>query len=116
MKGRFFSENKKFIIFLVLFVSANVLFAQSSGNYSIPSLKQGLGVILGFFSSGYMRAILSIALGGLALGLISNRGEPGVLKKFIPWIAACVILLSLSGITGILFSEGAEVVQPTSWN
>lgn len=116
MKGRFFSENKKFIIFLVLFVSANVLFAQSSGGPEVPSLKKGLGMILGFFSSGYMRAILSIALGGLALGLISNRGEPGVIKKFVPWIAACVILLSLSGITGILFSEGGEVIQPISWN
>ena len=65
-------------------------------------LERVLNTILKFFSSGYMKAIVSIALGGLGVGLIMNRGEPGMIKKFIPWIAGCVILLSLSTITELM--------------
>ena len=52
-----------------------------------------------------MKAIVSIALGGLGIGLIMNRGEPGIIRKFIPWIAGCVILLSLSTITQLMGFE-----------
>ena len=65
-------------------------------------LEKVLNTILKFFSSGYMKAIVSIALGGLGIGLIMNRGEPGMVKKFIPWIAGCVILLSLTTITNMM--------------
>jgi len=65
-------------------------------------LEKVLNTILKFFTSGYMKAIVSIALGGLGIGLIMNRGEPGMIKKFIPWIAGCVILLSLSTITELM--------------
>jgi len=61
-----------------------------------------LNTILRFFTSGYMKAIVSIALGGLGIGMIMNRGEPGMIKKFIPWIAGCVLLLSLSTIVGMM--------------
>jgi len=66
------------------------------------NLETVLNTILKFFSSGYMKAVVSIALGGLGIGLIMNRGEPGMVKKFIPWIAGCVILLSLSTITNLM--------------
>jgi len=66
------------------------------------SLDRVLNTILKFFSSGYMRYIVSIALGGLGVGLIMNRGEPGIIKKFIPWIAGCIILLSLTAITNMM--------------
>ena len=65
-------------------------------------LEKVLNTILRFFSSGYMKAIVSIALGGLGVGLIMNRGEPGIIRKFIPWIAGCIILLSLSTITNMM--------------
>jgi hypothetical protein len=65
-------------------------------------LEKVLNTILKFFSSGYMNAVVSIALGGLGIGLIMNRGEPGMVKRFIPWIAGCVILLSLSTITELM--------------
>jgi len=61
-----------------------------------------LNTVLKFFSSGYMKAIVSIALGGLGIGMIMNRGEPGMIKKFIPWIAGCVLLLSLSTVVGMM--------------
>jgi len=65
-------------------------------------LEMVLNTILKFFTSGYMKAVVSIALGGLGIGLIMNRGEPGMIKRFIPWIAGCVILLSLSTITELV--------------
>jgi len=65
-------------------------------------LEKVLNTILKFFSSGYMKAIVSIALGGLGIGLIMNRGEPGIVRKFIPWIAGCIILLSLTTITNMM--------------
>jgi len=74
---------------------------QSEVNAS-PELERLLYVILLFFSSGYMKAIVSIALGVLGIGMIMNRGEPGIIKKFIPWFAGCIILLSLSSITMIM--------------
>lgn len=110
------NEGKKIFLVYLFLVVGMCMYAQSSGNLSIPSLKNGLSIILGFFSSGYMRAILSIALGGLAIGLISNRGEPGVMKKFVPWIATCVILLSLSAITGVLFNGVNEITTQQTWN
>jgi hypothetical protein len=76
------------------------------GNVTVSGgLEKVLNTILKFFSSGNMKAIVSIALGGLGIGLIMNRGEPGIIKKFIPWIAGCVILLSLSTITQLMGFE-----------
>jgi len=73
------------------------------GDVETPAaLEKVLNTILKFFSSGYMKAIVSIALGGLGVGLIMNRGEPGIIRKFIPWIAGCIILLSLSTITEMM--------------
>jgi len=66
------------------------------------ALENVFNAIVKFFSSGYMKAIVSTALGTLGAGLIMNRGEPGIIRKFIPWIAGCVILLSLSAITRIM--------------
>ena len=101
--------NKKSALLFVLCLSA----AQINIFAFLPDYQQGavaaptglemvLNTILRFFSSGYMKAIASIALGGLGVGLIMNRGEPGIIKKFIPWIAGCVILLSLSTITELM--------------
>ena len=98
-----------FLIFLTL--SGSLAFAQFKGDgtgdnaltlLDSSGLPKILNTVLKFFSSGYMKAIVSIALGGLGIGLIMNRGEPGMIKKFIPWIAGCVLLLSLSTIVGMM--------------
>jgi hypothetical protein len=108
-KTYFLSSSGKTIFTLVfLLVSASV-FADMTTNYSetvkdIGGLSVILNQILGFFRSNYMKAIVSIALGGLAIGMIMNRGEPGMVKKFIPWIAGCTLLLSLSAIVEIVFN------------
>jgi hypothetical protein len=106
-----------FIMAVFLIISVAPVFAQGTTGTSLAGLNKALGTILGFFSSGYMKAILSIALGGFAVGLIMNRGEPGVIKKIIPWIAACILLLSLSAITGIIFTPagGTEITPVYSF-
>jgi len=99
---------KKFALVLVMcLIWAQLhLFAyqpEYQGNVTVSTgLEKVLNTILKFFSSGYMKAIVSIALGGLGVGLIMNRGEPGIIRKFIPWIAGCIILLSLSTITELM--------------
>jgi len=95
------------LVLFMCFISAQInIFAyqpEYQGNVIISTgLERVLNTILKFFSSGYMKAIVSIALGGLGIGLIMNRGEPGIIRKFIPWIAGCVILLSLSTITQLM--------------
>jgi type IV secretory pathway VirB2 component (pilin) len=95
------------LMLIMCFISAQLhVFAyqpEYKGEVTVSTgLEKVLNTILKFFSSGYMKAIVSIALGGLGIGLIMNRGEPGMIKKFIPWIAGCVILLSLSTITELM--------------
>jgi type IV secretory pathway VirB2 component (pilin) len=100
--------NKTLTLLLVMcLISAQInIFAyqpEYQGNVIVSTgLEKVLNTILKFFSSGYMKAIASIALGALGMGLIMNRGEPGMIRKFIPWIAGCVILLSLSTITEMI--------------
>jgi type IV secretory pathway VirB2 component (pilin) len=100
------------IFMLFLLVSAAFCFAAMAPKYdqtvnNIDGLSDILNQILGFFRSNYMKAIVSIALGGLAVGMIMNRGEPGMVKKFIPWIAGCTLLLSLAAIVDIVFKNTA---------
>jgi hypothetical protein len=103
--------NKAVFLFLVLLtLSASFAFAykgDGTGDNALALLDSSglpkiLNTVLKFFSSGYMKAIVSIALGGLGIGMIMNRGEPGMIKKFIPWIAGCVLLLSLSTVVGMM--------------
>jgi len=99
---------KTFALLLVMgliYTKINALEFQAlyQGDAGTPAgLERVLNTILIFFSSGYMKAVASISLGVIGIGMIMNRGEPGIIKKFIPWIAGCVILLSLSTITNIM--------------
>jgi hypothetical protein len=102
------TERKAAFLLALLLVSGPLCFADMTLNYGesvsdINGLSTVLNQILGFFKSNYMKAIVSIALGALAVGMIINRGEPGMVKKFIPWIAGCTLLLSLSAIVEIVF-------------
>jgi len=109
-------EKKALCAFLLVMVAASfgfadmsVVYNQSVGN--IEGLGTVLNMILGFFRSNYMKAIVSVALAGLAVGVIMNRGEPGMVKKFIPWIVGCVLLLSLQSIVEIVFTNTTPRAQ-----
>ena len=79
--------------------------SNSAGALGNSGLVRILNEIMAFFTGGIMRAICFIALGGLGIGVLMNRGEPGMVKKFIPWIVGVSILLSLNIIVK-LFWEG----------
>jgi len=109
--ARFANARKAAVFFLVFLTLAGpAAFAykgDGTGENALALLDSSglpriLNTVLKFFSSGYMKAIVSIALGGLGIGMIMNRGEPGMIKKFIPWIAGCVLILSLSTIVGMM--------------
>jgi hypothetical protein len=105
-----FARKAVFLFLIFLTLSASLAFGykgDGTGENALALLDTSglpriLNTVLKFFSSGYMKAIVSIALGGLGIGMIMNRGEPGMIKKFIPWIAGCVLLLSLSTIVGMM--------------
>jgi hypothetical protein len=107
-----FVNKAAFFALILLTLSSSLAFGykgDGSGDNALALLDSSglpkiLNTVLKFFSSGYMKAIVSIALGGLGIGMIMNRGEPGMIKKFIPWIAGCVLLLSLSTIVGMMGS------------
>jgi len=99
------------MVFLTILTVFNV-FAAGSKVVITPQEPSGmtgletiLSYVLGFFTSGYMKAILAIALGGLGCGMIMNRGEPGMVKKFIPWVCACVLLLSMQIIVELIWEN-----------
>ena len=98
-----------FFLFLFFFLPAIVSYAWTQNPNTAftigdndKGINQVLNIAVGFFMSGYMRAICTIALGGLGVGMLMNRGEPGMVKKFIPWIVAVSLILSLSAIVDLM--------------
>jgi hypothetical protein len=115
LKEKIYRPELRFFLFLIvlLFLAAPLCFSQGytfKESGTEPSVNLGnFGIILEnifwFFKSGYMKTICGIALGGLGIGVLMNRGEPGMVKKFIPWIAGVTIVISLSSITTLVFGS-----------
>lgn len=103
-------QNNKYTILLIAFLMLTTFcFAQEAG------VKNLLSHVLGFFTSGYMKAILTIALGGSFIGMIGNRGEQGIWKKFLPVLIVSAGLLSLTVIVDMVFNVGTEI-EAKSWS
>jgi len=97
----------KNIDFKIFFISLLLFLLTPSFLFAVDGLNQltvVLGVIIGFFTSSIMRGICMIALGILAVSTMVSRGEPGIVKKFVPWIVGTVILLSLGPILNLIWS------------
>jgi len=102
------------LFFLIFFCLAQIsVFAQQitgvdpSKDFGNSGINTVLNNIVGFFGSVWMKAICLIALGAIALTMLTHRGEPGLFKKFIPWIIAIGLLLSLPTIID-LFWKGTD--------
>lgn len=110
IKKDFGFSRKIALFFLLFFLLAQFsVFAQITYSNEVKALENSglekiLGNIVGFFTSVYMKAICIIALGGLGVGVLMNRGEPGMVKKFIPWIVGISILLSLTVIVDLVWT------------
>lgn len=81
--------------------------SSDGGTLELKQLETSLEKVIGFFTSGAMKAIFSIGLGGLFIGLALNRENPDLKKRFLFWIIGVGGLLALSSITDAFFTNGA---------
>jgi type IV secretory pathway VirB2 component (pilin) len=84
------------------------VFAQASGDsFGISSR---IEIILNLLSSPWVRGVCAIALIVECIGMITaGRQEPGMFKKFIPWIAGTVLFMAAGTITKMFIDpSGAE--------
>jgi type IV secretory pathway VirB2 component (pilin) len=108
---------KRLLMFAVLMVlAAFPLFADSGFDAISDSLNEKVGGILKILGSPWVKGIACIALIIECIALLTaGRQEPGMFKKFIPWIAGTLLLLAAGTITtaflGDLGSAYGDVTQ-----
>lgn len=93
----FLSAHKELVLCLVMvMVCASGLFAEDT-TFGVGGKVQ---VIVDFITSPWVKGIAVIALIIEAIGLLTaGRQEPGMFKKFIPWIAGTVVFMAAGTIT-----------------
>lgn len=102
MNNLFQNVNKKMVITILLMVIC-ITFLSAEDSFGLESR---VNVILGFLSSPWVKGVACIALIIETIGLITaGRQEPGMFKKFIPWIAGTIIFMAAGTIT-TKFMEG----------
>lgn len=99
-KIRSLFHNKKFMMFMVLaVVCVSATFAQTTTNDDF-GLNSKVQILVDLISSPWVKGIACIALIVECIGLITaGRQEPGMFKKFIPWIAGTIIFMAAGTIT-----------------
>ncbi len=99
---------KKIILFMVMLCFFSIaLFADGP----IKQLDEWGLKLLELFSSTWVKAICAISLIGLGIGMATvGRNEPGMMKKFIPWVIGVIVILSASGIVSYFF-QGANLTE-----
>ena len=105
--------NKKRMASLVMIglVCLSGCFADSSEAFD--SLKMVFGTVYAFFTSTYMFIICTIGLIIIGVQMITNRGEPVVMKKLVPWLCATILIGSASAICKLFFSPDTDVAGLT---
>jgi type IV secretory pathway VirB2 component (pilin) len=86
---------KRVLIFLIcLFVFSTAAFADDFG------LSDKMQTLLDVVGSPWVKGVAAIALIAECIGLITaGRQEPGMFKKFVPWIAGTILFMAASTIT-----------------
>jgi type IV secretory pathway VirB2 component (pilin) len=95
MRASFFGN--RFILVMILFgISIISVYAQDNSF----GLDTKIGMVLQMLSSPWVKGIACIALIAECIGLITaGRQEPGMFKKFIPWIAGTILFMAAGTIT-----------------
>jgi type IV secretory pathway VirB2 component (pilin) len=77
------------------------VFAQDTGFTSLnTTLNSRVSNILSVIFSPWMKGVACIALVAECIGMLTaGRQEPGMFKKFIPWIVGTVLFLAAGSIT-----------------
>lgn len=92
-----FAHNKKFVMmifFAVVCISATFAETDTFG------LNSKVKILIDLISSPWVKGIAFLALVIECIGLITaGRQEPGMFKKFIPWIAGTIIFMAAGTIT-----------------
>lgn len=89
-------HNKKFVMIMFLaIVCISATFAEDTFG-----LDSKVKILVDLISSPWVKGIACIALVIECIGLITaGRQEPGMFKKFIPWIAGTIIFMAAGTIT-----------------
>jgi type IV secretory pathway VirB2 component (pilin) len=89
-----------------LFIFSALVFADDAFG-----IEDRMKVLLEVVSSPWVRGIAVIALIVECIALITaGRQEPGMFKKFVPWIAGTIIFMAASSITKtFLDPENADI-------
>lgn len=90
-------RNKKFIMIMMLTaVCVSAIFAAED----TFGLNNKVQILVNLISSPWVKGLACIALVIECIGLITaGRQEPGMFKKFIPWIAGTIIFMAAGTIT-----------------
>lgn len=89
----------RFLLFIALcFLAVSSSFAQDLGDMEDVAEK-----VLNLFESPLVKTVLSIALGGLAIGLIMNKDNESMKKRFVIWLIAVGLLRGMTEVVGLFF-------------
>lgn len=104
--------NKKIFLFFGLsLILVSSLFAQQNSG-DIAKLDEWARIIVGLFTSTWLKAVCIIALIAICLGMVTvGRQEPGMFKKFIPWLVGVIILLSATQIVNFFFQDAGSLTE-----
>ncbi len=100
------AKKKLLSVLFLAFVCASNIFA--AGNGALSSIEKVFGTLYWFFSSTYMVVICTVGLVIIGIQMITNRGEPVVMKKLVPWGAAVLIVGSASAICNLFFKPSGK--------
>jgi len=85
---------KVFLVLLLLGAVAAVSFAQDFG------LNEKIGILVKLVNSPWVKGLAFIALVVECIAMITaGRQEPGMFKKFIPWIVGTIVFMAAGTIT-----------------
>ncbi|MDR1173976.1 MAG: TrbC/VirB2 family protein [Treponema sp.] len=88
---------KRVVLVLILFALCTFQAAAQEDSFG---LDEKVGMVLQLLSSPWVKGIACIALIAECIGLITaGRQEPGMFKKFIPWIAGTILFMAAGTIT-----------------
>jgi type IV secretory pathway VirB2 component (pilin) len=88
---------KRIVLVFILFALCTFQAAAQDDSFG---LDEKVGMVLQMLSSPWVKGIACIALIAECIGLITaGRQEPGMFKKFIPWIAGTILFMAAGTIT-----------------
>jgi type IV secretory pathway VirB2 component (pilin) len=90
-------SGKRVVLVVILFALCTFQAAAQDNSFG---LDDKVGMVLQMLSSPWVKGIACIALIAECIGLITaGRQEPGMFKKFIPWIAGTILFMAAGTIT-----------------